>query len=408
MAPNPFESGGTTSKKGYYFITRRGYWSRDIRICDIQTECADMKKIPLIKPYITQEIKDKVCEVLDSGFLTEGSVTREFEETVKEYLGCEYALAVTSCTTGLEVALRALGIGSGDEVIIPDFTYPATADVVNIVGAKIVIVDVLKETMLIDYDALEDSITDQTKAIIPVSLFGNPLDYDRLRAIKKKYGIYIVEDAACALGAEFKGIKVGNLADITVFSFHPRKFITTGEGGVITTNNPKWADWMNSYKHFGMGGYESRLTMTFDRIGTNYKMSNLLAAVGLCQIQEIEKLLARRIELADNYLALLDNNGRVGIPKTTDRGKHSQQSFCIYINNRNEVMHQMREIGIEVQIGSYSLHMHPPFAPSEYCRVVGDLVGSKYAFDHCLVLPLYHELTLEEQRVIVHEISKRI
>ena len=154
-----------------------------------------MKKIPLIKPYITEEVKAKVCEVLDSGYLTEGPVTKEFEETIKNCIGCRYVLALCNCTVGLETALRATGIGPGDEVIVPDYTYPATADVVRIVGAKIVIVDVDPETMLIDYDAVEQAITPHTKAVIPVSLFGNPLDYDRLNRIKEKYDIYIIEDA---------------------------------------------------------------------------------------------------------------------------------------------------------------------------------------------------------------------
>lgn len=367
-----------------------------------------MSKIPLIKPYITREIKEKVCEVLDSGFLTEGSVTKEFEEKVREYIGCRHTLAVTSCTTGLEMALRALGIGAGDEVIVPDYTYPATAAVVSIVGANIVLVDISKETMLINYDALEEAITERTKAVIPVSLFGNSLDYNRLRAIKEKYGIYLVEDAACAIGAEFNGIKVGNQADISVFSFHPRKFITTGEGGVIATNKTEWAEWMNSYKHFGLGTDASRLTASFDRIGTNYKLSNLLAAVGLGQMEKIEELLARRIELAENYLNLLKHNPKVSLPKTTEQGKHSYQSFCIYINNRDRVMQELREMDIEVQIGSYSLHRYSPYTPGERCRVSGEMVNSKYAFDHCLVLPLYHELMFTDQQYVVDELFQRL
>lgn len=371
-----------------------------------ETAPVSMKKIPLIKPYITQEIKDKVCQVLDSGFLTEGQVTREFEETVRNYLGCGQALAVTSCTTGLEIALRALELGPGDEVILPDYTFPATADVVAIVGATPVIVDISPETMLIDYDALEQAITPRTGAIIPVSLFGNPLDYDRLLAIKEKSGLYLVEDAACALGAEFKGVKVGNQADLTVFSFHPRKFITTGEGGVVTSNNPRWVAWMNSYKHFGMGIHESRLITNFERIGTNYKLSNVLAAIGLCQMQKIEELLARRIALAEHYISLLKSNPQVKIPQTTAQGKHSRQSFCIYIDNRDEIMRRMRETGIEVQIGTYALHLHPAFAHSQNCRLTGDLHNSQYAFSHSLTLPLYHDMAVEDQLTVVNELVR--
>jgi dTDP-4-amino-4,6-dideoxygalactose transaminase len=363
-----------------------------------------MKKIPLIKPFITTEVKEKVCEVLDSGYLTEGSVTKEFEELFRTYIGCEHTLAVTSCTTGLEMALRVIEVGPGDEVIVPDYTYPATADIVAIVGAKIVIVDVAKETMLIDYDKIEEAISENTKAVIPVSGFGNPLDYDRLNAIKQKYGLYIIEDAACSIGAEYKGVKVGNCADISVFSLHPRKFITTGEGGMITTSNRGWADWMLSYKHFGMGTHDSRLTARFDRIGSNYKMSDLLAAVGLVQMRHIEELLNRRLELVRNYVRLLNGNERVSIPKATVHGKHSFQSFCIYIKNRDQVMQQMREMGIEVQIGTYALHTHPAFAPSPYCQISGEMVGSKYVFEHCLTLPLYHDLKIDDQQYIADKL----
>jgi len=368
----------------------------------------DLKKIPLIRPYMSKEIKDKVCEVLDSGFLTEGPVTQKFEEAVREFLGCRHTLAVTSCTTGLEMALRALGIGPGDEVIVPDYTYPATADVVAIVGARVVLVDICRDTMLIDYDALEAAITDRTRAMIPVSLFGNPLDYDRLAALKEKYGLYLVEDAACALGAEFKGVKVGNHADIAIFSCHPRKFITTGEGGIIVTNNPGWAEWMESYKHFGMGRSDSRAGTIFERIGTNYKLSNLLAAVGLGQMQKITELLARRLELAHNYIAMLKGVPGVALPRTTDLGKHSWQSFCIFIENRDAVMADLRQNGIEVQIGTYALHLHPPFFASAACRHAGTLSASKYAFDHCLTLPLYHDLTPADQETVVRELSKRL
>jgi dTDP-4-amino-4,6-dideoxygalactose transaminase len=363
-----------------------------------------MYKIPLIKPYITDEVKQKVCRVLDSGYLTEGPVTKEFEEAFKRYIGCRHAIAVTSCTTGLEMALRAMNIGPGDEVVVPDYTYPATADVVAIVGATIVIVDVSKDTMLIDYDALEQAITPLTKAVIPVSIFGNPPNYDRLYAIKKKHGIYIIEDAACAIGAEYKGVKVGNTADISVFSLHPRKFITTGEGGLITTSNDTWVAWMGSYKHFGMSAMNTREGTAFSRIGTNYKLSDILAAVGLVQMRHIDELLNKRIALAERYKELLAGVSDIQIPQTTSGGKHSYQSFCILIENRDRIMKQMRDAGIELQIGTYALHMHPAFAEGPHITHHSSFDGSRYAFDHCLTLPLYHEMTEEEQEFVVNEL----
>ncbi len=363
-------------------------------------------KIPLIKPYITQEIKDKVMEVLDSGYLTEGPVTKEFENKLKEYVGCEHVLAVTSATTGLEIALRALNIGVGDEVIVPDYTYPATASVVPIVGAKAVIVDVNKDSMLIDYDEIEKAITPKTKAIIPVSGFGNPLDYDRLNAIKEKYGIYIIEDAACAIGAEFKGVKVGNQADISVFSLHPRKFITTGEGGIVTTNNVEWAKWMNSYKHFGMDmSGASREGIQFDIIGTNYKLSNIQAAVGLGQLNHVKQLLARRIELANNYFQLLKNLPEVKLPVCLSNGQHSYQSFCVFVEDRNRIMKEMIAKGIEVQIGTYSLHMHKAFNNHPLVEIKGDMKNSKWCFEHTLTLPLFNDLTFQQQELIIRELK---
>ena len=362
--------------------------------------------IPLIKPFITQEIKDKVVEVLESGYLTEGPVTREFENQIKEFLGVNYCLAVTSATTGLEVALRALNIGPGDEIIAPDYTYPATATVGPIIGAKAIIVDVEKDTMNIDYDAIEAAITPRTKAIVPVSLFGAPLDYDRLNAIKEKYGVYIVEDAACSIGAEFNGVRVGSQADITVFSLHPRKFITTGEGGIVTTQNKEWADWMNSYKHFGMDmSGKSREGIQFEIIGTNYKLSNVQAAIGLGQLKHIDKLLSRRIELANNYIKLFKDVQGVEVPRTLENGQHSYQTFAVFIEDRDRVMKEMRAKGIEVQIGTYSLHTHNAFKDNSMIEVKGNMENSLWCYQHALALPLYNDLTEELQGTIVEELK---
>lgn len=364
-----------------------------------------MYKIPLIKPYITVETKNKVCEVLDSNYITEGKITRELEENIKEYVNCNFSIAVTSCTTGLELALRVLKIGKGDEVIVPDYTFPATASVVSIVGADIILVDINKDTMLINYDSIRKAITKKTKAILPVSQFGNPLDYRELNKIKEEYNLYIIEDAACSLGSEYNGIKTGSLADISVFSFHPRKFITTGEGGIITTNKKELADWMTSYKHFGQGETNSRLDSMFDIIGTNYKLSDVLSAIGVVQMKYIKELLQKRIDLATNYMNLLREYDFIKIPTVTQLGKHSYQSFCVLIDNRDNVLRKMREEGIEVQIGTYALHRHKAFKD---CRRIGNLLNSNYVFDKCLVLPLYNDLTYNDQEYIVDTLIKKV
>lgn len=367
-----------------------------------------MKKIPLIKPYVTQEVKDKVIEVLDSGYLTEGAVTRQFEDSVREYVSCKYALAVCNCSVGLEMALRALGIGPGDEVVVPDYTYPVTASVVNIVGATIVLVDVDPETMLIDYQAVEKVISPRTKAIMPVSMFGNPLDYDRLRDMKQKHNIYLIEDAACSIGAQYDGKFVGNLADISVFSFHPRKFITTGEGGMVTTNNPEWAGWMDSYKHFGMSSSGSRRGTRFERIGTNYKLSDIQSAIGLVQMRHVASLLERRTRLARQYHELLTDQTGISFPRITAKGVHSWQSCCIFTPDRDQIIERLKGKNIETQIGTYALHLHKAFNGNSGCRIEGEMSGSRYVFDHCLTLPLYHDMTDAEQDYVISELMKCI
>ncbi|MFQ5659746.1 MAG: DegT/DnrJ/EryC1/StrS family aminotransferase [Gammaproteobacteria bacterium] len=367
-----------------------------------------MKKIPLIKPFINQAIRDRVLEVLDSGFITEGRITRELEEAFIHYTGASYAIAFTSCTTGLETALRALDIGPGDEVIVPDFTYPATANVVNIVGATTVIVDINPETMLINYSDMEKAITSSTRATIPVSIFGNPLDYDQLNLIKGEYGIHIIEDAACSIGATFRGKRVGQLADISVFSMHPRKFITTGEGGMLTTDNNEWADWIESFKHFGIDITVSNNTAKFQIMGANYKLSDILSSIGVEQMRLIDELFRKRIGLAGHYRQLIEGIPSIKIPVTTPFGKHSYQSFCIFINNRDGVIKDMRKKGIEVQIGTYALHQHPAFSTQTNCRLHGDMNGSSYAAGHTLTLPLFHDLSHEDQIYIVQQLKKSI
>ena len=194
-----------------------------------------------------------------------------------------------------------------------------------------------------------------------MSLFGNPLDYERLDAIKARHGVAIVEDAACAIGAEYGARKVGLHADITVFSLHPRKFITTGEGGMVTTDRDDWAAWMESYKHFGMGRATAREAVVFERIGTNYKLSNLQAAVGVVQMRHIDELLARRRALAARYVEQLAGRPGVSIPPTTAGGVHSYQSFCVHVPERDRLLQTLRADGIEVQIGTYALHQHPAY-----------------------------------------------
>jgi perosamine synthetase len=352
-----------------------------------------MYRIPLIKPWITEETVADVAAVLRSGYLTEGPVTAEFEKVCADFLGVKHVLAVCNCTVGLEMALRAAGIGPGDEVIVPDYTYPATASVVRIVGADLVLADINPCTMVADVERLEAVWSPRVKAVMPVSLFGLPLDYDALNSWCKERGVVFIEDAACSIGAEYCGRKVGNMADVAVFSLHPRKFITTGEGGLIATASDSLAEWMWSYKHFGMDKADLREAIRFGRIGTNYKLSNVQAAIGLSQMRNIETLLARRRLLAAAYDERLHAYPGIRRPQVVSGGLPSYQTYCIMIPRRDEVMAKMRSAGIEVQIGSYALSLHPAFSAGEGIRHAADLRGSLSTNEQALALPLFHDMT---------------
>lgn len=362
-------------------------------------------RIPLIRPHMNQRVKTMVNDVLDSGCLTEGQVTKQFEKAISDYTGAKHAIAFNSCTTGLQTALHALGIGKGDEVIVPDFTYPATALAVQNTGATPVIIDIDPDTMLIDFEKAEKAITSETRAIIPVSLFGNPLNHDRLKELRKQYNLLIIEDAACALGSRFKNRPTGSISDVTAFSFHPRKFITTGEGGIVTTNNKEWAEAMERYKHFGTGYRPDREEMAFMEPGTNFKLSNILAAAGLAQMEIIDDLLEERQSLANRYNKLLQDTNNVKIPEITAHGQHSYQSYVVFVSNRNEIIKTMRDQGIEVQIGTFSLHLHPAFQ-NPNTKLKGPFPGSLKAYNEALTLPLYHDMSKTEQLEVVEKLKR--
>jgi len=367
-----------------------------------------MYHIPLIKPVMDENVKRRVLDVLETGQLSDGAVTHELEERIAAWLGAAQCIAVTSCTTGLELALRAVGVGPGDRVLLPAYTYPATADAVLIVGGMPVLVDVDPATMLMDAQELERALEHGAKAVMPVSLFGNPVDYAHLDALKRKYGFHVIEDAACALGAEFAGRRVGTQADISVFSLHPRKFITSGEGGLITTNDSALADFMRSYKHFGMPCSDGVFTpMQFERPGTNYKLSNVLSAIALGQMDRIDELLAERIALAHNYGALLKGQPDIALPVVTPGGMHSWQTFCVRIPRRDQVLKNLRGQGIEVQIGSIDIARQHAFQ-GPHCEILGTCPGAAKAAATALALPLFHGMTAAQQECVAEGLLKEL
>ncbi len=353
------------------------------------------QKIFLMRPFVGDEELAAVQKVFESKYLTEGPVTKEFENSFASFVDAQHAIAVTSCMTGLDLAVRVFGIKKGDEVIVPDFTHPATGDCAYMAGAESVLVDVDINTYNIIPEAIESAITKKTKCIIPVSWGGNPIDPE-IYKIGAEHDIPVLEDAACSTGATVNGKKIGSIADITTFSFHPRKIITTGEGGMVTTNDPELAEKAVALKHFGQTK-DGRFTYH----GTNYKMSNIAAAIGLEQLRKLPRILDDRIRKAERYSDLLRPVKGIRVPEKTRDSRHVFQSYCIYVEKdglRDRLRKDLADKNIETQIGTYSLHLEPSYRDT---RKVGSLKNSELLFHHLLTLPLHHELTEADQDYVV-------
>ena len=261
-------------------------------------------KIPLLRPYFDSEELEEIKKVLDSGWVTQGPKVKEFEDKIAEYLGVKYAIAVSNCTSALHLALLSIDVKKGDEILVADYTFPATGHAVLYCGAKPIFIDIDLRTYNINPELIEEKINDKTKAIIPVHTFGQPAEMDEIMKITEDYNLKVIEDAACALGAKYKNKYAGTIGDIGCFSFHARKGITTGEGGMAVTNNENLAAKIRKLSVFGMTSAWDREKSTefiipeFIEVGYNYKMSDITAAVGVAQLKKLDKIIERKRELA--------------------------------------------------------------------------------------------------------------
>ena len=352
----------------------------------------DSKTVALAVPDIGDEELEAIKEVFSTKFLTEGITTKEFEKTVADYVGVKHGIAVTSCTTGLHTVLECLDI-KGQEVIIPDYTYPATAEAVVLAGGIPVLTDVDLDSMNMTSAILEEAYNEKMNVFIPVSWAGVPLEMEIYQKAKN-LGLKCLEDSACSLGAKIGNDFVGKIADYSCFSFHPRKVITTGEGGMITTDDDEIAEKCYSFKHFGAKG------TSFETIGTNYKLSNILSAIGLIQMKKIENIIKTRIEKAKIYEELLSKIDNI---KPAYVGKNTRQTFQSYTcyvekeNKRDEIRTALANENIQSQIGTYALHLEPAY---KNMKMVGDLENSELLFKNALTLPLHKDLTQEDQEKI--------
>ena len=357
----------------------------------------DKKTIPLAVPDVGDEELQEIKKILGTGFLTEGETTKEFEKTMADYVGVKHAIAVTSCTTGLHAVLECLNI-RGQEVIVPDYTYPATAEAVILAGGKPVLADVDLDSMNMTGDILEEAYDEDMTVFSPVSLLGVPLESEIYKKARD-LGLKMLEDAAGSLGAKIGDEFVGKIADFSCFSFHPRKIITTGEGGMITTDNDEIAERCYSFKHFGARG------SSFEIIGTNYKLSNIQSAMGLVQMRKIEKIIRDRVEKATIYKELLSKVENV---KPAYVGKGTRQTFQSYVcyvekdGYRDKIRDALAQENIQSQIGTYALHLEPAY---KNFKRAGPLENSTKLFNNALTLPLHKNLTQEDQEVICQIIA---
>ena len=337
--------------------------------------------IRLARPDVGAEELASVAKVLESGFLTMGPKVAEFERELATVCEQAHAVVVSSGTAALHLAVLALGIGPGDEVLVPAYTFPATANVVALAGATPVLVDVDPKTMNLDPARVEVAVTKWTRAVLVVHLFGRPAEWEALQAAVPP-PVTLIEDAAGALGARRGDRPCGGLGDLGCLSFHPRKIVTTGEGGAVTCADDDHADAVRRLRHHGI---EPRGDFDIRAAGFNYRLPDVLCAIGIPQIRRLEQLLAARRRVAEAYSERLA--GTIELPGAADGDSHGWQAYVVQLDRRDEALAKLREQGIEAQIGTYVLSRLSAY------RDQGAFPGAEACFERALALPFYSTMS---------------
>jgi len=374
---------------------------------------ADRPHIQIATPSLGEEEWQALREPIESGWLTQGPKVAAFEKAFAARHGVKHAIAVTSATTGLHLALAALEIGPGDEVIVPAFTWVATANVVVYCGATPVFADVNRETFNIDLQDIARRVTPRTKAVIPVHLFGLCADIDAIRKVLRP-DIRIIEDAACAAGAAWQGRSAGSLGDLGVFSFHPRKSITTGEGGMVTTNDDKLAERVKMLRNHGASVSEEErhrgprpyLLPEFDLLGFNYRMTDLQGAVGLVQLKKLDRFIDERARMAAQYRSELAEVKWLRLPAEPENGRHAWQAFVTYVDPkitlrpRNEIMEFLQQQGISTRPGTHAVHMLGYYR-KRFGFKPDDFPGARDCDRNSMAIPLHNRMTHDDFSYVV-------
>jgi len=347
--------------------------------------------IPLTTPHFTIDEINEIHKVLKSGWVSQGKKCIEFENEICKITGSQYAVAVSNCTAALFLSLKALGIGQGDEVIVADFSFPATGLAVVHTGATPVFCDVDSSTFNIEPLIINSLVTKRTKAIIPVHTFGNPCDMRSIMTIASEYDLHVIEDAACAFGSTFEGNSIGTFGDAGCFSFHARKGITTGEGGAIVTDSYEIAKYVRETSMFGVESTWTRKSIpSFKNIGYNFKMSDITAAIGVAQIKKMNRMIKQKQYLAKIYNGMFSNSD-IFIPQfESPAGMHTYQSYVGVVENRDEIIEHLTKKGIECGIGTYAQSTEPVFKAPHTCT------NSERLHRKTLSLPMYYLLQEED------------
>lgn len=365
--------------------------------------------VPLARPYFDSDDIEQVQEVLDSGWVSQGPKVAEFEEKAARYLGVKYAIPVTNCTSALHLSLLALGVEQGDGVLVADYTFPATGHAVLYCRARPIFVDIDPETYNIDPNLIEQRITPRTRAIIPVHTFGQPADMDAVVQIAQRHDLYVVEDAACAFGARYKDRYAGTIGHIGCFSFHARKGISTGEGGMVVTNDKELAEKIRRLSIFGMTSAwerEGKVAIPeFVDLGYNYKMSDITAAIGVAQLKKLDRIVAWKRSLAEYWDGNLEQMELIQAPYRDRNASHIYQSYVALVDervDRNEVIRRLLEQGIQTQIGTYASHIQPVYRSEQQCPNSLDI------FHRALALPMYYALAEQDIDFVAARLEKAL
>lgn len=373
-------------------------------------------------PYGTQNIEkediDAMVSVLKSDFLSTGPKIKEFEDKFAKYVGSKYAVAVSSGTAALHCACLAAGIKENDEVITTPMTFVATSNVILYCGAKPVFVDINPTTFDIDETLIEKQITSKTKAIIPVHFAGQPCEMDKIRKIAKKHNLIIIEDAAHALGGKYKGLKIGTIGDMTTFSFHPVKHITTGEGGMITTNSEELYKKLLVYRNHGItrnendfvNGKEGNWYYEQIELGYNYRLTDFQSALGIVQLDKMNYSLSRRNEIVEMYKNGLENVKEIEIPKVSKNGKSAWHLYIIKIIDksidRKIVFDELRKRNIGVNVHYIPVYWNPYYEKLGYKK--GICPNAEKVYKQIITLPVHPKMTDEDVEYIIKSIKEII